>query len=34
MKQIDVNEVYVLFEEIKKQIKQVNENSTIDVQPQ
>ena len=34
MKQIDVNEVYMLFEEIKKQIKQVNENSTIDVQSQ
>jgi hypothetical protein len=34
MKQIDVNEVYMLFEEIKKQIKQVNENSIPNVQPQ
>ena len=34
MKQIDVNEVYMLFEEIKKQIKQVNENSIPNAQPQ
>jgi hypothetical protein len=34
MKQIDVNEVYILFEELKKQLKQVNENSTPVVQPQ
>ena len=34
MKQIDVNEVYMLFEEIKKQIKQVNENSIPNAQLQ
>lgn len=34
MKQIDVNEVYILFEELKKQLKQVNENTPPSVQPQ
>lgn len=34
MKQIDVNEVYTLFEEIKKQLKQVGENKTPTPQPQ
>lgn len=34
MKQIDVNEVYILFEELKKQLKQVNENNSPVTQPQ
>lgn len=34
MKQIDVNEVYILFEELKKNIKQMNENRIPVVQPQ
>lgn len=34
MKQIDINEVYILFEELKKQLKQVNENSTPVAQPE
>jgi SepF-like predicted cell division protein (DUF552 family) len=34
MKQIDVNEVYILFKELKKQLKQVNENSAPVAQPE
>jgi hypothetical protein len=34
MKQIDINEVYILFEELKKNIKQMNENNTPVAQPQ
>lgn len=34
MKQIDVNEVYTLFEEIKELVKKESENKQIVVQPE